>query len=330
MAPDPQPPSGAGNHEPDIAMWGAPGSGKTAFLASLSIALNLAKGRDKGWQIVGDNPVSVSELIRLRTTLLNGRTFPQPTEDLEYYNWLIIGPPARGRRRWWTPWKVRPGKAPKVKLTFLDAPGGQFAEQGYAITKDALVKSLIKSRGLIYIFDPDRESREGDAFRHLDTALQEIAGLMLTGDEFVDGKLPHYIAVCTTKYDEPQVLRSAVENGFTESDPDDEYALPRVPEDRARDFFKMMLSEALDHNAEIILNLIETAFHQDRIRYFVTSSIGVFVDQDRGFDLDDPANTIDGAEGERTIRGAVRPVNIMEPVIWLGRMLQPNARGDGK
>ncbi|TDE32977.1 hypothetical protein E1295_38745 [Nonomuraea mesophila] len=312
--------------EPDIAMWGASGSGKTAFLAALSIALN--KSRDAGWRLIGENPVSRTELAKLRNTLLQARTFPAPTEALTYYSWMIIGPPET-RRRWWWPWTAPPAKAPKIKLDFLDLRGDLYAESESNIDKQALITSLVRSRGLLYMFDPDREARVGDAFKHLDAALHEVAGRMLVGDEYADGKLPHYIAVCITKYDDPRVLRIAMEEGFTERDPGDELRIPHVPADRVRDFFRLLCQESYDHNTETILDLIEAFFHKDRIRYFVTSSVGMFIDEELGrFDPDDFLNVIDNAGGGLTIRGAVRPMNVMEPVIWLGGMLRPGAIGN--
>ncbi|MGN9838742.1 hypothetical protein ACTMTI_11535 [Nonomuraea sp. H19] len=317
------------DREPDIAMWGASGSGKTAFLAALSIALN--KARDAGWRLIGENPVSRAELAKLRTTLLHARTFPAPTEALTHYNWLIIGPAEAPRRRWWWPWKTHTVKAPKIKLDFLDLRGDLYAESESNIDKKALVDSLVKSRGLIYMFDPDREGRVGDAFKHLDAALHEVAGRMLVDDVYEDGKLPHYIAVCVTKYDDPRVLRAAMEAGYAERDPSDELRIPRVPEDRVRDFFRLLCRDAQDHNAEMILDLIDAFFHKDRIRYFVTSAVGLFIDEDLGrFDPDDSLNVIDNPNGGLTIRGAVRPMNVMEPVIWLGRMLRPGAMRSGR
>ncbi|MEO3886345.1 hypothetical protein [Nonomuraea sp. B5E05] len=311
--------------EPDIAMWGASGSGKTAFLAALSIALN--KSRDAGWRLIGENAVSRTELAKLRNTLLQARTFPAPTEALTHYSWMIIGP-AETRRRWWWPWTARAARAPKIKLDFLDLRGDLYAESESNIDKKALVDSLVKSRGLIYMFDPDREARVGDAFKHLDAALHEVAGRMLVGDEYEDGKLPHHIAVCITKYDDPRVLRIAMEGGFTERDPTDDLRIPHVPPDRVRDFFRLLCHEAHDHNTEMILDLIEAFFHEDRIKYFVTSSVGLFIDEELGrFDPDDYLNVIDNAGGGLTIRGAIRPMNVMEPVLWLGQMLRPGAIG---
>jgi len=324
---DPDPTSGEPEHvaEPDIAMWGGPGSGKTAFLAALSIAL--LKARSTGWKLIGENAVSRTELIKLRRTLLQERTFPVPTEALTRYTWLIIGPPET-RRRWW-PWKARRGKAPKIKLDFLDVRGDLYAEPESNIDKKTLVDSLVRSRGLIYMFDPDKESRVGGAFRHLDAALQEIAGQLLTGDEYPDGKLPHYIAVCITKYDDPNVLGRAVNGGFTERHPGDALRIPHVPEERVRDFFRLLCREAWDYNAEMILDLIEANFHADRIRYFVTSAVGMYIDERGRFDPDDFLNVIHNPNGKLTIRGDIRPINVMEPVLWLGRMLRPGTMRSG-
>jgi hypothetical protein len=313
------------NHGPDIAMWGAPGSGKTAFLAALSIALNNARGA--GWILIGRNPASQNELVKLRTILLGEHAFPAPTESLNHYSWTIIGPAEQPRRRWWWPWRGTTARGPRINLDFLDLRGDLYAEPE-SVDKTALVESLVKSRGLIYMFDPDRESQVGDAFKHLDAALLEVAGKVFNDDGHQDNKLPHYVAVCITKYDDPQVLTAALDGAYAEKNPEDELRLPLVPEDRVRDFFRSLCRDARDHNTEMILSLIETFFHKDRVRYFVTSSVGLFVDDEFGrFDEDDYLNVIKDPSGALRIRGAIRPINVMEPVIWLGRMLRSGTTG---
>ncbi|MEV4801404.1 hypothetical protein AB0K18_15465 [Nonomuraea sp. NPDC049421] len=311
---------------PDIAMWGASGSGKTAFLAALSIALNRA---GTSWRLVGENQASGAELIRLRNRLLDDRMFPDSTESLTYYNWLLIGA-AESRRQWWRPWRTLPGRAPRIRLDFLDPRGGLYAEEQASVDKETLVASLVRSRGLIYMFDPDRESRVGDAFKHLDQALNEVAGQMLVGEEFADGKLPHYIAVCITKYDDPRVLMLADRWKLAEPDVSDDLRIPRVDEDRAREFFHRLCRHGRSHNAEMIVDLIETYFHKDRVRFFVTSSVGMYIDERRRrFDPDDFLNVIDDPHKGLMIRGAVRPINVMEPVIWLGDMLSSRSMRSG-
>ncbi|MGN9783798.1 hypothetical protein ACTMTF_20355 [Nonomuraea sp. ZG12] len=311
---------------PDIAMWGASGSGKTAFLAALSIALNRA---ETNWKLVGENQASGAELIKLRNRLLDDRRFPDSTESLTYYSWLLIGP-GEDHRQWWRPWRTQPGRAPRIKLDFLDPRGGLYADPQASVDKEALVSSLVRSRGLIYMFDPDRESLVGDAFKHLDSALNEVAAQMLAGNEYADGKLPHYIAVCITKYDDPRVLALADQWGFAEPDLSDELRIPRVAEDHARDFFHQLCRRGRNHNAEMILDLIETYFHKDRAKFFVTSSVGMYIDERYGrFDPDDFLNVIDDPHGGLTIRGPVRPINVMEPVIWLGGMLRPHSMRSG-
>lgn len=307
---------------PDIAMWGASGSGKTAFLAALSIALNRA---ETNWKLVGENQASSAELIRLRTRLLDDRRFPDPTESLTYYSWLLIGP-AEDHRQWWRPWRTQPSTAPRIKLDFLDPRGGLYADPQASVDKEALVSSLVTSRGLIYMFDPDRESLVGDAFKHLDSALNEVAAQMLAGNEYADGRLPHYIAICITKYDDPRVWSLADQWGFTEPDLSDELRIPRVTEEHAREFFHRLCRHGRNHNSEMILDLIETYFRKDRVKFFVTSSVGMYIDERHGrFDPDDFLNVIDDPHGSLMIRGPVRPINVMEPVIWLGSMLRPHS-----
>ena len=75
-------------------MWGAPSSGKTTFLAALSLALN-RRGGD--WNLAGANEASEKILIRLTAALTRGHAFPDATEAIEQYNWVLNG-------------QVRPGK----------------------------------------------------------------------------------------------------------------------------------------------------------------------------------------------------------------------------
>ena len=78
-------------------------------------------------------------------------------------------------------------------------------------------------------------------------------------------------------------------------------------------------------NAVMVFNTLEQYFRPDRIKYFVTSAIGFFVDPRKGaYDPDDIQNLLPGPENapkRLRIRGTVHPINVMEPVLWLGRQL---------
>ena len=69
-----------------------------------------------------------------------------------------------------------------------------------------LIDGLVRSRGIIYIFDPMRESDDGDAFDHTFGMLVQLARRMDEQASWQGGRLPHYVAVCITKFDAPPVL----------------------------------------------------------------------------------------------------------------------------
>jgi hypothetical protein len=141
------------------------------------------------------------------------------------------------------------------------------------------------------------------------------------------GRLPHHVAVCVAKFDEIRVLETAEQTGMIEHDPD-YHGFPRVPEDEARDFFMRLCEVAKSGDAEMVPNLIEKNFWPDRIKYFVTSAIGFYVDPRTGnFDRADFQNHLPRSAGQQSrIRGPVYPVNVVEPMLWLGKRLTEAAQ----
>src|SRR5262249_21765034 len=72
---------------PKIAMWGAPGSGKTTFLAALDIAL---KRRRYGFNLAGLTDASVNLLIEMTDSLIVKREFPPSTDAIDYFEWELF------------------------------------------------------------------------------------------------------------------------------------------------------------------------------------------------------------------------------------------------
>lgn len=316
---------------PNIAMWGAPGSGKTTLLAALNIALLRKKGE---WSVVGANRVSTDFLTSKTTELSRDRTFPQATKALENRNWYLIRQ-RKGRRRWWAPWRKPKGETVRIGLNLVDPPGGFYGNRHGGTThalQELLLENLAQSRGILFLFDPIRENLKGDAFEYLYGALAQLAEQVLGAPDATDGKLPHYLAVCITKFDDYKVLETARRMNLITVDPDDAYGFPRVEDDDARELFHELCTVSATGNADMVISALERFFHEDRVRYFVTSSIGFYVDPKKNvFDWNDYQNlipaapsssgTANAADGDWRIRGRVHPINVMEPVIWLGQRI---------
>ncbi|MGJ6964287.1 hypothetical protein ACSDR0_20475 [Streptosporangium sp. G11] len=328
MAPD----VGAGHSLPNIAMWGAPGSGKTTLLAALNIALLRQEG---DWSVVGADAQSTSFLTEKTAALSRDKVFPPATQGLDKYNWFLVGRSAR-RARWFR--RSRAARALKIGINLLDPPGGAFGNQrgGAGTSQQDLLHNLVHSRGIVFLFDPIRENEDGDAFEYLYGALAQLAEQVIAGSEMTDGRLPHYLAVCITKFDDFKVLETAKRLRLLTTDPEDPFGFPRVANEDAKELFQQLCRVSASGNADMVLNAIGRFFREDRIRYFVTSSIGFYVGpRNKLFDMDDYQNLVptvsessDGQPASETkyntelrIRGEVRPINVMEPMLWLGQRI---------
>lgn len=329
----PEPASGQVDH--GISMWGAPGSGKTTLLAALSIALTR---RNDDWKIIGADPASTDYLIEKTDELSRGRVFPEASRLLERYRWMLIGHPEtpnddRGNR------KAGPVPETRIGINMSDAPGGLFApgrrgsDGGPAdLRQRELLDNLSEGRGIVFLFDPIREFEVGDAYDHLHAPLTRLAERMLSAGQLTQGRLPHFIAVCITKFDDPRVLQTAQEENILTFDPDDPYEFPRVTSEDAPVLFRQLCKVSATGDADLVLNSLGKFFHADRIRFFVTSSIGFYLDRRTNlFDWHDYVNLLpeDAGNGLR-IRGQVRPINVVEPMLWLGQRLAGEPGGQGR
>lgn len=329
MDPDPRP-------DHNIAMWGAPGSGKTTLLAALYTAL---ARRNDDWKIIGADPASTDYLIEMTSALAGDKAFPEGSRALERYHWLLIGPSEPENSRWGR--KAKPAPPPRIGISLLDAPGGWFAvkrhgrgtDQEAPLDQQMLLDNLVESRGIVFLFDPVREAKVGDAFDHLHAPLTRLTGRMLGSGEST--KLPHHIAVCITKFDHPRVLETAKRLGLLDVDPLDPHGFPRVSSDDARELFRQLCAMSASGTADMVLNALNQSFHRDRIKFFAASSIGFYLDPRRNvFDWNDFQNLIPEEPGPSAgngvpsgsgrgfrIRGRLHPINVMEPMLWLGQQL---------
>jgi len=148
---------------------------------------------------------------------------------------------------------------------------------------------------------------------------------LLRRNGLVHGRLPHFLAVCVTKFDDPNIFIPAYHDRLIDIDAD---GLPRVPNHRAEEFFDWICGrieqQAIDAGTAQLRDLIRSTFIEDRVRYFCSSSVGFYVGASGEVDLNDFQN-FDLVNGEWRIRGKVRPVNVLEPLVAIERRVRSGA-----
>jgi hypothetical protein len=304
---------------PKIAMWGAPGSGKTTFLAALDIAL---KRRYYGFTIAGKTEASVNLLIELTERLIVDRTFPAATRGTDYFEWELF----RNQLHQQVDGFDAPASPGLRKITLsLTDPSGELARADQRTTPERkkLIDDLADSEGILFMFDPIREFKVGDAFSTTNGLLHQLTAAVASRDpDKFDGTLPQYVAVCVTKFDEPKVLATAKQLGILRVHPHDPQRLPWVHEHDAYKLLTALTSVSGSGDGEMLLNALNQAF-PGRVRFFITSAVGFFVNPETNrFDEDDPQNLVKNAaglsrSGDSRIRGTLHPINVVEPILWL-------------
>jgi hypothetical protein len=298
-----------------ITMLGAEKTGKTTFLGALRIAL--LRHDDLGWALSGDNARSAQALVKFVNDMTEDQVFPAPTEIVESYNWSLEAE-LPGRLRWERRRFRRKSRIIKIPLDLMDSPGESADGAGVYGRESSrrLIGSLARSGGIVLFFDPVREFEKGDAFRNMHGVLTQLKAEMQH-----QGKLPHYVAVCITKFDDASVYEAARKLRVVEFDPTPP-ELPQVPDDFALELFQRLVRLSKGNNAEFVLPMLRQTFREERIKFFVTSAIGFYIDPDyEVFDADDYQNHISSeVTRERDhIRGGIYPINVIEPVLWLAR-----------
>lgn len=313
-----------------IGLWGAPSSGKTTFLAALSVAVNRAS---RDLNIFGVDDDSTEFMVDSNRMLTNKHRFPEGTQSVSSYSWTMnmttmVQPDKSSRfARSGAPVAV----PTQFNLDLRDAPGRSFgSDPGGALgsvldlgdgTPEApadpeeMMDYLTGTRGLLLLIDPIRERRHGDAHEYLQGTLLRSAhrrmALMPPGS-----KLPHHVAVCITKFDDPEVYRFARLNGYRTYDDDDPYMFPQVRSDDAESFLREICNSDIS-DADLICDSLQKFFHPERIRYFVTSAVGFYLKGER-FRESDSQNVVQ-QDGQVRIRGQIHPINVLEPILWLGQ-----------
>lgn len=304
-----------------ITMWGAPATGKTTFLAALYTAL---LDQETGWRLRGADEQSTEVLISFTNTLAEKGVYPLPTANIKNYRWSLVGTMPRAFREWHWYGPRRLDTNVVIPLDLVDA-AGEVVDTGVSASREAtkrFVDHLESSAGIVFCYDPIREFTEGDTFRHTFGVLAQLDSKMNRR-----GKLPHHVAVCVTKFDEQRVFDAAARLGVIEYD-EAPPCFPRVPGSDAREFFARLCAVSRTHSAHRVLQLLERHFEPSKIKFFVTSAIGFYVDRYSGvFNPKDYQQHIAraGEEEEPRVRGMVRPINVVEPIVWLAERMARTA-----
>jgi hypothetical protein len=309
-----------------IGMWGAPTSGKTTY-------------------IFGAKDESTELMLSSSRTMYRERRFPDAAEQVSWYSWTVnittqVQALHRGRSD--SRGVVTVPQYSQFNIHLRDAPGGWYGIQqsqgnptqsrisfgGRNATGggspspvsdiDELTDYLAGCEGLLLLIDPVRELKTGDSHEYFQSTLLRIAQRRLASMP-PGSRLPHYVAVCITKFDDPVVYNFARLNGYRTYDEDDPYLFPRVHDDDAESFFKELCGNSAIGDADLICTALARYFHPERIRYFVTSAIGFY--REGRFRDDDYRNAVEQHGGSYKIRGQIHPINVLEPVLWLGQKI---------
>jgi hypothetical protein len=310
-----------------IALWGAPGSGKTTLLAALSIALSQDNDAAGKWVMYPQNFVSAEIISNHAHQLITEHRFPEatPIGSLQPVSVVLLGDLTGSKfapsRRFWR----RGPMTTNLELELVDISGEAYGHDPAGVSSDFVVETIHQmshAQGLIYLFDPVAELHRRNQSEYVSRVLTNLA--MDMKDRLSGPYLPQQLSVCITKFDHPDIFQQARRLGLVDEN-------LRVPDNNAKRFFDLYCDGAFwadDERsfagAQYIRNQLRTYFGADRIRYFVTSSIGLRRRRaDPGdpytpakIDPDDFVNVRDQG-GELMIRGSIEPINVLEPLISL-------------
>ena len=325
-----------------IGLWGPSGSGKTAFLAAINIAIK--QYDDAQWLIAGMNDDTTRFLIEGTEQLESDHVFPDATKATRRLSTLMIrdAPQAGGmfRRRWLGMQELHldlidpPGEILNARPSVpaggsadenrFETDGSDPLDDGEPLSEDQdpdeLINSLAACDGFLYLFDPITERNEGNARSNFQGTLLRITKQVARSRKrrMAGGKLPQYVAVCVTKLDDPRVYRTAKAGGLLTYDYG-ENNFPQVPDEWAMEFFDLLCDTPRLRGAAGVRGGIRSSFRPERVKYFVTTSVGFYLaPRSLRFNESDYLNVSSGPDGRAMIRGDVYPINVLEPLLWLG------------
>jgi hypothetical protein len=322
-----------------IGLWGATQSGKSTFLSALYIAVSRAQQRDL--LIYGIDNSSTNFLINNTSMLNYSHTFPPDTQVEQQLAWnLRMRVPDRARRRFRN---KGDGTAPfDMRIDLQDSPGRIFqsvashesgpeappgrlslpGEESQPDQSGDVASYLAKCHGVLLLIDPLRERKTGDAHEYFHGTLLRMAQRAMPGVPPGE-RLGHHVAVCVTKFDDPDVYCFARDSGYRFHHSADPHMFPRVSDPDAERFLHELCRGYRKSDIELVTSSLGKYFYPERVRYFITSAVGFYADNDGQFQDEDYQNVVpyqEGPDQEATyrIRGAIHPINVVEPLLWLG------------
>lgn len=328
-----------------IGLWGPPASGKTTFLAALYIA-NMRADLPGDWIMSGADANATQFLQEAMLALTEEKVFPSGTFDPKGMIFRFTGQQEVVRRNRFGK-RIATMEKVAFELDVLDVPGtlyanplktagrddpgesddlhvagaGRPAERAMdpvSVHDERLLDHLQMCDGIVYLYDPERDAKKGDAFQYFYPVLEQLTSRVLGQRTFSGSKLPQHVAVCVTKFDMPDIYRTAQLRGYTVTDPYPPY-LPKIQNEMAVHFFQE-LAESPTSNTDLVARGLKR--HFDTIGYFITSSIGFYVSEGR-FRSHDSMNLqrTGPTPGDIRIRGKVYPINVLEPLLWLHKSI---------
>lgn len=338
--------------ETRIGIWGATGSGKTTYLGALRQAAEQTKRSDVAWSVIGADDVSTAVLTDYSGTLTNERLFPAATFTRVPLRMNLLGsrrPPRPGQqsatkgsqvefgvemldmsgqmvddRTWRDPSILAPAEEEEDDLDFdISDPSD---ERGPEADLEDVLRHLTDCQGFLLLFDPVQDEKAGDAFRYFNTMMAQIQARTLRAGRMLGAKLPHHVAVCITKFDDREVLCKALSPEELTGLKDVRPPL-RIESSTAARYLNLLAQERPNGGARLVRDAIEAYVLPERLKYYATSSVGYWWGPNERFDPHDFTNVLDNG-GASTIRSRIRPMNVLEPMVWLASHIR-KAQRDG-
>ncbi|MER5398669.1 SAV_2336 N-terminal domain-related protein [Streptomyces sp. NPDC002599] len=283
-----------------IAVLGAANSGKTTFLAAASLAATTARPRLGRWNVVAESEQAENFLVQQTNALTVVRRFPEATMGPTAFSYVFRAEVTNGRR----------AERVDFALDFCDVGGGEYQRENYG-RNHALDAHLGRAGHLVILLDPlNHSGQAGLLIPHLQRLAQEFheSGRMLKG------RLPHHVAFCVTKFDDPAVFQDARRGNWVGQTSQGD---PCVPAADAEDYVAWLSRSSADV-AEARALVLE-CFLARRVSWYAVSAIGFHRTRDGFLNPDDCSNQTYDENGLRVLRGPARPLNVLEPLIALGR-----------
>ena len=301
----------------NIGLWGGPSSGKSTYLAALRLAAYSAHEVVGTWKITGIDRIAPNSEATLHeaTSDLRKGLFPPLTTSLkgDPFAYSVDGdvPPELLSKIFGAGF-LNTLIAPRhvnFRLHTRDVSGE--AIEKIRDTEGELVNYLAECEGLVFLYDfiGDQVSGHNDAFLSTQPVVSYLYQYYEERNQLLPGnKLPHYVAVCIAKYDDPRVFDKLQQLGLITVSADESNT--PIISDPVRAFNELADSSVKD--------AVSRYFQQDRIKYFGLSSIGFKV-KEKKISLDDYVNVIPTNDGEEKILSGrnTKPINVFEPLVWL-------------